>query len=148
MLERLGRFSTARGKVMMLAALAAGFLAGLAWLLTLGLIIGELAGRSEGEAFQASWPPVLALLASRAFFEVAASLARHLAGFQVVERVKSAIVSKLKTLRIGFYSKERIGELASISHHDTDTLEGVVGHLAARTAAEALLAAAALAWLV
>lgn len=68
------------------------------------------------------------LLVARAVFTMLADLTKHYAGFNVVENVRVRLIRKLKKLSLGFFTRERLGELSTVIHKDVDNLEGMVGH--------------------
>ena len=68
------------------------------------------------------------LLLVKAVFTILADLTKHYAGFNVVENVRVRLIRKLKKLSIGFFTRERLGELNTVIHKDVDNLEGMVGH--------------------
>jgi ATP-binding cassette subfamily B protein len=68
------------------------------------------------------------LLAGMTVFTILAGLSKHYAGFNVVENVRVRLIHKLKKLSLGFFTRERLGELNTVIHKDVDNLEGMVGH--------------------
>ncbi|MDR0371238.1 MAG: ABC transporter ATP-binding protein/permease [Prevotellaceae bacterium] len=68
------------------------------------------------------------LLAAKTVFSIIADLAKHYAGFNVVENVRVRLIRKLKKLSLGFFTQERLGKLNTVVHKDVENLEGMVGH--------------------
>jgi ATP-binding cassette subfamily B protein len=68
------------------------------------------------------------LLLAKAVFTILADLTKHYAGFNVNENVRVRLIRKLKKLSLGFFTRERLGELNTVIHKDVDNLQGMVGH--------------------
>jgi ABC-type multidrug transport system fused ATPase/permease subunit len=68
------------------------------------------------------------LLVAKTFFIILANMTKHYAGFNVVENVRIHLIRKLKKLSLGFFTKNRLGELNTVVHKDVDNLEAMVGH--------------------
>jgi ATP-binding cassette subfamily B protein len=68
------------------------------------------------------------LLVAKAIFAILADFTKHYVGFNVVENVRVRLIRKLKTLSLGFFTRERLGELNTVVHKDVDNLESMVGH--------------------
>lgn len=76
---------------------------------------------------------------------IVADKQKHCAGFDLVLEIRIAVVRRLKSLSLGFYTGERLGEIGDIVHKDIDNMEMVVGHLWTRMAADFIVAAILLA---
>jgi ATP-binding cassette subfamily B protein len=68
------------------------------------------------------------LLFAKTLFAILADLTKHYAGFSAVENVRVRLIRKLKKLSLGFFTRERLGELSTVIHKDVDNLEAMVGH--------------------
>ena len=66
---------------------------------------------------------------------------KHCAGFDLVLEIRIAVVRRMKSLSLGFYTGERLGEIGDIVYKDIDNMEMVVGHLWTRMAADFIVAA-------
>lgn len=53
----------------------------------------------------------------------------HLAGFAMVGRLRQNFVDHLKALPLGFFTKERLGHIATIAHSDINRVQYAVSHL-------------------
>ncbi len=67
---------------------------------------------------------------------ILADLRKHYAGFDVVYQVRERIIHRLKEFSLGFYTRERLGEISTIIHRDVDQMEMVVGHVWTRMLAD------------
>jgi len=78
------------------------------------------------------WICLAGLLLLKTFSNSRAELEKHYAGYSITERIRSRMVKRLKKFSLGFYSKERLGEIESIIHKDVDTVELVAAHVWSR----------------
>ncbi len=87
------------------------------------------------------WIELICLLLVKGASGIVADKQKHCAGFNLVLKIRIAIVRRLKKLSLGFYTGERLGEIGDIVHKDIDNMEMVVGHLWTRMAADFIVAA-------
>ena len=80
------------------------------------------------------------LLVLKTISNAIADMSKHLAGFDLVERIREKIILKLKMFSLGFYTNERLGEISTVIHKDVDNMEMVVGHLWTRMSADFIVA--------
>jgi ATP-binding cassette subfamily B protein len=78
------------------------------------------------------WICLAAILIIKTFSNGKAELEKHYAGYSITERIRTEMVLKLKKFSLGFYSKERLGEIESIIHKDVDTVDLVAAHVWSR----------------
>lgn len=69
-----------------------------------------------------------------------ADMKKHSAGFDIVQQIREQMIIKLKKFSLGFYSKERLGEINTILHKDVDNMSMVVGHMWSRMFGDFLIA--------
>ena len=130
MFKKILGFTSPAGKALIAAAtvsLMAGELlwAGLVYLAVEALFSIILGGAPDlGRLITAG----IILLLAKAVFIILADLTKHYAGFNVVENVRIRLIRKLKKVSLGFFTRERLGELNTVIHKDVDNLEGMVGH--------------------
>ena len=91
------------------------------------------------------WVALICLLLVKGASGIVADKQKHCAGFDLVLEIRIAVVRRLKSLSLGFYTGERLGEIGDIVHKDVDNMEMVVGHLWTRMAADFVVAAILLA---
>lgn len=87
------------------------------------------------------WVALICLLLIKGASSIVADKQKHCAGFDLVLEIRIAVVRRLKSLSLGFYTGERLGEIGDIVHKDIDNMEMVVGHLWTRMAADFIVAA-------
>lgn len=72
---------------------------------------------------------LVVILGLQAVFKCSEDIFEHSVGFEITNRVRQKITLRLKKFSLGFYSKERLGEISTIIHKDVENIERVVGHL-------------------
>lgn len=81
------------------------------------------------------------VLAVKTMAGILADKQKHRAGFDLTFQIRCRIVTKLKTLSLGYYTKSRLGEISEIIHKDVDNMELIVGHLWTRMTADMTVSA-------
>jgi ATP-binding cassette subfamily B protein len=89
----------------------------------------------------------LILLAAKVVFAVLADLTKHYADFSVTQTVRLKLIHKLKSLSLGFFTNERLGEVSAVVHKDVDAFEGYVGHFLSAMFSDIVVAAVIGVWL-
>lgn len=88
------------------------------------------------------WIVLIGLLVLKAISNATGDMSKHFVGFDIVEKIREQIILKLKSFSLGFYSRERLGEISTIVHKDVDNMELVVGHLWTRMISDFVVALA------
>ena len=78
------------------------------------------------------WVSLIAILVLKRIFNTIADLAKHNVGFEITGRIREKMTMKLKRFSLGFYTKERLGEISTIIHKDVSNIESIVAHLWSR----------------
>ena len=86
------------------------------------------------------WWALAGITVLRMVFNSLGSIARHFAAFEIIARVKEKIILRLKEFSLGFYTRERMGEISTVIHNDADNLGGIVGFLATQMISDFLVA--------
>lgn len=86
------------------------------------------------------WWILSGLLIGKTIFNSFADIAKHYAGFDLVQQLRKKIILKLKQFSLGFYTNECLGEISTIIHKDVDNMEMIVGHLWTRMIADFAIA--------
>ncbi|WDV46356.1 ABC transporter ATP-binding protein [Clostridiaceae bacterium M8S5] len=81
---------------------------------------------------KAYWISLVAVLVLKGILNTTADLAKHFVGFEITGRIREKITLRLKSFSLGFYTKERLGEISTIVHKDVDNIEMIVAHLWSR----------------
>ncbi|MDR2447295.1 MAG: hypothetical protein LBD58_08425, partial [Treponema sp.] len=149
MFRKILSFTTASGKALIIAA-TVSFTAGeLLWAYLMYIAVEGLftvigGGTADlGRLLAAG----VALLLAKAVCTILADLTKHYAGFNVVENIRVRLIRRLKKLSLGFFTRERLGELSTVIHKDVDSLEGMVGHFLCVMWSDVAVAAIVGAWL-
>lgn len=64
----------------------------------------------------------------------------HFTGFEIEVNLKEKIIRRLKQFSLGFYTKERLGEISTVVQNDVDNLESAVSHIGSRTVSDIITA--------
>ncbi|MCT4566455.1 MAG: ABC transporter ATP-binding protein/permease [Maledivibacter sp.] len=75
------------------------------------------------------WISLIVILILKGIFNTVADLAKHFVGFEITGRIREKMTLRLKRFSLGFYTKERLGEISTIIHKDVDNVEMIVAHL-------------------
>ena len=131
-----------RGRSMMLLAVASFTLYALSGTATILTVLAMLEKITSKAAFSIGtfWIILAALVILKTGFNIIADMAKHFAGFDIVENLREKIITSLKKFSLGFYTEERLGEIQTIIHKDVDSMEAVVGHLWTRMTSDFLTA--------
>lgn len=131
MLKKILTFTSRSGKALIAAATVSFIAAELLWAYFLYIAVDTMSGlmTNGGEADIGRLIVAgVTLLVVKTVFAIVADLTKHFAGFDVVETVRLRLIGKLKTLSLGFFTNERLGEVSTVIHKDVDAMEGVIGH--------------------
>ena len=143
--EILGRMTSA-GRRMMSISIAAFSIYALSSVAMAFVVLAAIHSVLTGSAdLVPCWVALICLLLVKGASGIVADKQKHWAGFDLVLEIRIAVVRRLKSLSLGFYTEERLGEIGDIVHKDIDNMEMVVGHLWTRMAADFIVAAILLA---
>lgn len=137
MVREIWNTLTAKGRRSLLISIA-GFtvyaLSGIAMLL---LVLKALKAVPGGASdLQAYWLLLVLCLLIKCAGNMLADIQKHFAGFDLVYEIRAKMIYRLKTFYLGFYTKERLGEISTVIHKDADNMEMVVGHMWPRMCAD------------
>lgn len=150
MIKEILAVVTSRGKALILTATAAFTLCGLLGAYLMYLVVDmviNINNYNTGSELTRLWVILFVIVILKTILVVVADMAKHFAGFDVVARVRERIIKKLKQFSLGFYSRERLGEISTIIHKDVDQLEGVVGHFLSVMLSDIIIALVLGVWL-
>ena len=131
MIKKILSVTTGKGKALIATATIAFTAMGLLGAYMMYLVIdmlGHIHTYHDGSELTGLWSALFVIVLLKTLMNVVADMSKHFAGFDVVLTVRESIIKKLKQFSLGFYSKERLGEISTVIHKDVDNLEGVVGH--------------------
>lgn len=86
------------------------------------------------------WLGLIGLVVFKAVCNAAADLAKHFAGFDIGESTQKSILLRLKCFSLGFYTKERVGEISTIIQKDVTNLMTIVAHMWSRMISDFVVA--------
>lgn len=131
-----------KGKALVAAAILSTALSALAALgvtiVTLKMI-EQITGGQAGPLY-VYWWALAGITVLRMAFNSLGSISRHFAAFEIIAGIKERIILRLKQFSLGFYTKERMGEISTVIHNDADNLGGIVGFLATQMISDFLVA--------
>jgi ATP-binding cassette subfamily B protein len=149
MFGKILSFTSASGKALIVAATISLTAGELLWACLIYIAVDGLFAVTRGGSADLKWLTAtgIILLLAKACFTIIADLTKHYAGFNAVEHVRVRLIHKLKKLSLGFFTKERLGELSTVIHKDVDNLENMVGHFLCVMWSDIALAVIVGAWL-
>ncbi len=123
-----------RGKAYLLISIVAFVLRGLCGMGMLLAVLGLIDTQMHGGPVDPLRSGLLVggLLLLKTLCNAVADMAKHFAGFDLVEQIRQGIILRMKRFSLGFYTNERLGEISTIIHKDVDSMEGVVAHMWSR----------------
>ncbi|WP_305555081.1 ABC transporter transmembrane domain-containing protein [Methanobrevibacter sp. V74] len=86
------------------------------------------------------WISMILLLIIKVISNCSADILKHFTGFEIVEKIRTSIILKLKKFSLGVYTNERLGEISTIIHKDVDNMEEVVAHIWSRMISDFIIA--------
>ncbi len=143
MIRKILSVTTRKGKALIVTATIAFTLAGLLGAYLMFLVVDMLeqtAANPSETSLTGLGSALFGVIILKALMGIVADMSKHFAGFDVVLTVRESLIKKLKKFSLGFYSKERLGEISTIIHKDVDNLEGVVGHFLSIMLSDILIA--------
>lgn len=87
------------------------------------------------------WAVIAGLFLLKGVFLSLANIFSHLAGYEIVGRLRAYLIARLKAFSLGYFTKERLGNISTVIHHDIDNLEALAAHLWTRLLADILVSA-------
>lgn len=142
MLREIFGYMTPAGRRMMAISIAAFSVYALSGVAMALIALAAIASILDGPVdLLPYWVALVCCLLAKGVSSIVADKQKHCAGFDLVLQIRIDVVRRLKTLSLGFFTDERLGEIGDIVHKDIDNLELVVGHLWTRMAADFVVAA-------
>lgn len=86
------------------------------------------------------WWLMIGMLAVKFVANIISNGTTHFAGFEMEVNLKEKIIRRLKQFSLGFYTKERLGEISTIVQNDVDSLESAVSHIGSRAVSDVITA--------
>jgi ATP-binding cassette subfamily B protein len=141
MIKKLFSNISKKGKRMLAAATIANTISSLLFAGIMLVVFRMLTAITEGETDLAGyWWLMIGMLAVKFIANIISVGTTHFGGFEMEVNLKEKIIRRLKQFSLGFYTKERLGEISTIVQNDVDNLEGAVAHLGSRTVSDIITA--------
>lgn len=141
MIRELFSHISKKGKVMLAAAAAANTIGSLLFAAIMLTVFRMMTAITEGEKDLAGyWWLMTGMLAVKFIANIISVGTTHFGGFEMEVNLKEKIILRLKQFSLGFYTKERLGEISTVVQNDVDNLEGAVAHLGSKTVSDILTA--------
>lgn len=143
MIKRIFSHLTAKGKRSLAVSILFFVFYALAGTAMMLLVVDMVEKLTTGQAVNLVpyWLWLIGLVVFKAVCNVTADMAKHYAGFEVEEQLRKTLLDRLKHFSLGFYTKERLGEISTIIQKDVTNMEGVVAHMWSRMISDFLVAA-------
>lgn len=137
MIRELFSHISKKGKVMLAAAAAANTIGSLLFAAIMLTVFRMMTAITEGEKDLAGyWWLMTGMLAVKFIANIISVGTTHFGGFEMEVNLKEKIIRRLKQFSLGFYTKERLGEISTVVQNDVDNLEGAVAHLGSKTVSD------------
>lgn len=142
MINRIFQSMTSKGKSMLILSIVLFTLYALSGTAMMLLILDMIKKIISGQEMTLShyWLGLIGLVVFKAVCNAAADLAKHFAGFDIGETIRKNILLRLKCFSLGFYTKERVGEISTIIQKDVTNMMTVVAHMWSRMASDFIVA--------
>lgn len=131
MISTIFKYMTKQGKGMFLLSILFLTFKALSDAGMLLVILDMLNKIIEGQTVHLAkyWLLLLGILVLKGLLNTIADIAEHFSGFEITAKVREEATLRLKQFSLGFYTKERLGEISTIIHKDVDNIEKVTGHM-------------------
>ncbi len=75
------------------------------------------------------WGAIVAAFILKGFAFAYAHTIAHFTGFALMSRMRNDFINKMKMFSLGFFTKERLGNISTIIHHDVGKIETITSHI-------------------
>ncbi len=141
MVRGLFSYISKKGKWMLVAAITSNTVSSLMFAGILLTIFRMLTAITEGrKELTGYWWALAGMLAVKFAANIISNGTTHFAGFEMEVNLKERIIRRLKQFSLGFYTKERLGEISTIVQNDVDNLEGAVAHIGSKIVSDVITA--------
>lgn len=151
MFKELFRLLTGKGKRSLIISgvfFALYGLSSIAMLIIVFTILFHIFAGVSMESLYRYFIAIAVLVIVKGICNMVADMAKHHAGFDIVQNIREQMIIRLKKFSLGFYTNERLGEINTVLHKDVDNMSMVVGHMWSRMLGDFLVVAMVLTGLV
>lgn len=137
MIKELFSHISKKGKLMLVAATISNTISSLLFAGILLTIFQMLTAITKGgKDLTGYWWVMIGMLTVKFIANIISIGTTHFAGFEMEVNLKEKIIQRLKQFSLGFYTKERLGEIGTIVQNDVNNLESAIAHLGSRTVSD------------
>ncbi|GMQ56251.1 ABC transporter ATP-binding protein [Vallitalea sediminicola] len=131
MISNIYKYMTKKGKGMLVASILLSVLKALSGAGLILVILNMMDKIIEGQTgnLVKCWIVFIGIFVLKGVFTAIADIATHFSGFEIVAKIREEVTLRLKRFSLGFYTKERLGEISTIIHKDVDNIEKVTAHM-------------------
>ncbi|WP_449240982.1 ABC transporter ATP-binding protein [Desulfoscipio gibsoniae] len=142
MIKKIFQSMTSQGKFLLTLSIVLFTLYALSGTAMMLLLLDMIEKIIAGQEMTLShyWLGLIGLVVFKAVCNAAADLAKHFAGFDIGESTQKSILLRLKCFSLGFYTKERVGEISTIIQKDVTNLMTIVAHMWSRMISDFVVA--------
>ncbi|MTI60070.1 MAG: ABC transporter ATP-binding protein [Firmicutes bacterium] len=142
MIKRIFQSMTSKGRFLLILSIVLFTLYALSGTAMMLLLLDMIKKIIAGQEMTLShyWFGLIGLVVFKAICNAAADLAKHFAGFDIGEATRKNILLRLKCFSLGFYTKERVGEISTIIQKDVTNMMTVVAHMWSRMISDFIVA--------
>lgn len=142
MIKRIFQSMTSKGKFMLILSIVLFTLYALSGTAMMLLLLDMIKSILSGQEMTLShyWLGLIGLVILKGVCNATADLAKHFAGFDIGEAIHKNILLRLKCFSLGFYTKERVGEISTIIQKDVTNMMTVVAHMWSRMISDYIVA--------
>lgn len=150
MVSNIFKYMTKKGKSMLVLAILTFTLKALLGAALMLVIFNMLAIIVDGNSTNLLkyWIAIIGIVTLKGLFNTIADIAKHFSGFEITAKIREEVTLRLKQFSLGFYTKERLGEISTIVHKDVDNIESVTAHMWSRMFSDILVAIIIGGWLI
>lgn len=134
MISTIFRYMTRKGKSMLILSIISftvkSLLGASMMLVILDMLNKIIDGRTDN--LHMYWIALAVIILLNGLFNTIADLAKHFSGFEIAAKIRTKVTLRLKQFSLGFYSKERLGEISTVIHKDVDNIESITAHMWSR----------------
>lgn len=142
MINKIIKSITPRGRHLLFLSIAFFTMYALSGTAMMLLLLNMIEKILQGQEITLSyyWLGLIGLLIFKAVCNAVADLSKHYAGFDIGEATQKNLLLRLKCFSLGFYTKERVGEISTVIQKDVTNFETIVAHMWSRMISDFMIA--------
>ncbi|GMQ58715.1 ABC transporter ATP-binding protein [Vallitalea sediminicola] len=134
MISTIFRYMTRKGKGMLILSILSFTVKSLLGASMMLVILDMLNKIIDGQTnnLYMYWIALIGIIVLKGLFNTIGDLAKHFSGFEIAAKIRNKVTLRLKKFSLGFYTKERLGEISTVIHKDVDNIESITAHMWSR----------------